>query len=84
MPASLTSYIHRVGRTARAGKKGKATTLIAENEARWFWNEIARSKSVGRGMGRKVIRDNAKYEFGDEERDLYEKALQTLGKEAKG
>ena len=82
IPPSLTSYIHRVGRTARAGKEGRATTLIAENEARWFWNDIARSEKVGRS--RKVIRDNAKYEFGDGERRRYEEALETVGKEARG
>lgn len=84
MPSSIESYIHRVGRTARAGKEGKATTLIADNEARWFWNEIARSKKVGRGPGRKVNRDNTKYEFGDKERERYAEALMLLGQEARG
>lgn len=84
MPTSLISYIHRVGRTARAGKEGKATTLIAENEARWFWNEIARSEKVGRGPGRKVVRDNMKYEFSDDVRRRYEQALEAVGKEARG
>ena len=82
IPPSLTSYVHRVGRTARAGKEGRATTLIAENEARWFWNEIARSERVGRN--RKIVRDNTKYEFSDDERLQYEEALETVGKEARG
>ncbi|KAL6720605.1 ATP-dependent RNA helicase dbp6 [Lecanora helva] len=84
MPPSLTSYIHRVGRTARAGKEGRATTLIAENEARWFWNEIARNAKVGRGEGRRVVRDNRKFEFGEEVRRRYEEALETVGREAQG
>jgi len=84
MPTSLTSYVHRVGRTARAGKEGRATTLIAENEARWFWNDIARSEKVGRGDGRKVRRDNTRFEFGDELRRRYEEALETVGREARG
>ena len=84
MPSSLTSYIHRVGRTARAGKEGKATTLIADNEARWFWNEIARSEKVGRGKGKKVVRIDRKLEVEDEEREMYQEALEKLGEETQG
>ena len=84
MPPSLTSYIHRVGRTARAGMEGKATTLIADNEARWFWNEIARNEKVERGPGRKVQRANMKLEISDEERKTYQQALDTLGEETRG
>ncbi|EEH41390.2 ATP-dependent RNA helicase dbp6 [Paracoccidioides lutzii Pb01] len=40
VPASLTSYIHRVGRTARAGNSGSAWTFVAHREGRWFSNEI--------------------------------------------
>jgi ATP-dependent RNA helicase DDX51/DBP6 len=83
MPSSLTSYIHRVGRTARAGKEGYAWTLFTNPEARWFWNEIARSKAVLRSNGRKVGRFNeinAK-EFGEEMRNRYDDALAELGRE---
>lgn len=48
VPRSLTSYVHRVGRTARAGSKGEAWTLYSEREARWFVNEIQRSEKVRR------------------------------------
>ncbi|KAL2054675.1 hypothetical protein ABVK25_004979 [Lepraria finkii] len=84
MPSSLTSYVHRVGRTARAGKEGKAATLIADNEARWFWNEIARSEKVGRGKGKKVVRIDRKLEVEDEEREMYKEALEKLGEETRG
>ncbi len=32
LPKDMTQYIHRIGRTARAGKDGKAISLISANE----------------------------------------------------
>ena len=55
MPHSLTSYVHRVGRTARAGATGEVWTLFTDSEARWFWNDIARGGAIDR-QGRKVER----------------------------
>ena len=46
MPKSVISYIHRVGRTARAGMTGDAWTFLTFAEARWFWNAIARASEV--------------------------------------
>ncbi|KAJ5578776.1 uncharacterized protein N7459_007740 [Penicillium hispanicum] len=43
VPTSVTTYVHRVGRTARAGREGSAWTLVAHREGRWFANEIAAS-----------------------------------------
>lgn len=47
MPKSVQSYVHRVGRTARAGRSGHAWTLFTKPEAGWFWTAIA-----GKGSGR--------------------------------
>jgi ATP-dependent RNA helicase DDX51/DBP6 len=94
VPASATTYIHRVGRTARAGKEGKAWTLVGHREARWFWNEIGKSKEggasgevrVGRG-DRKVKRVNVDI-VGDGDKEglmkSYEDALRVLGEEVRG
>jgi ATP-dependent RNA helicase DDX51/DBP6 len=90
VPTSVTTYIHRVGRTARAGKEGKAWTLVGHREARWFWNEIGKPKvtgmsgevRVGRGE-RKVKRVNLEVSR-EELRRCYEDALRVLGEEVRG
>lgn len=90
IPTSVTTYIHRVGRTARAGKEGKAWTLVEHREARWFWNEIGKSNEagtsgevrVGRGE-RKVKRVNLDVS-GKEVRKGYEAALGVLREEVQG
>ncbi|KAL9067012.1 MAG: hypothetical protein Q9161_007185 [Pseudevernia consocians] len=87
MPKSATSYVHRVGRTARAGKEGQATTLVLHNQGKWFWKDksgIAKSELLARGPDKRVIRRNLSLDVSEEEREKYEKALQTLGEEAKG
>ncbi|KAJ5819027.1 Helicase C-terminal [Penicillium riverlandense] len=43
VPTSATTYVHRVGRTARAGREGSAWTLVAHREGRWFANEISKT-----------------------------------------
>jgi ATP-dependent RNA helicase DDX51/DBP6 len=83
VPTSLTSYVHRIGRTARAGKRGHAWTLFTASEGRWFWNEIGRTKRVERSSG-KIERVNIRAEFfGQEQRGTYEDALEELGREAR-
>ena len=47
VPSSVNDYIHRVGRTARAGQSGRSWTLLSNKEAAWFWHTIARSQENG-------------------------------------
>ncbi|KAI1644216.1 P-loop containing nucleoside triphosphate hydrolase protein [Daldinia loculata] len=83
MPSSIASYIHRVGRTARAGKTGKAWTLFTNPEARWFWNEVASETVIQRS--KKVERIRVTEEKEDEFESkiaAYDSALKKLGEEA--
>ncbi|KAF5686574.1 ATP dependent RNA helicase [Fusarium denticulatum] len=79
LPPSVAGYVHRVGRTARAGRSGCAWTLVADDESGWFWGKIAKGAGVRRAQ--KVER--TRIEEIDEKRvEEYEAALQKLGKEA--
>ncbi|KAI1099711.1 P-loop containing nucleoside triphosphate hydrolase protein [Jackrogersella minutella] len=83
VPSSVASYVHRVGRTARAGKMGKAWTLYTKPEARWFWNEVASETVVQRTKKVERIRVTEEKEDAFERKvAAYESALQRLGEEA--
>ncbi|KAI5293391.1 ATP-dependent RNA helicase dbp6 [Ascosphaera acerosa] len=47
VPTSVTAYVHRIGRTARAGRNGYAWTLVARREGRWFSNEVGGGQVKG-------------------------------------
>ncbi|KAF5719071.1 ATP-dependent RNA helicase dbp6 [Fusarium mundagurra] len=79
LPPSVSGYVHRVGRTARAGRSGCAWTLVGDDESGWFWGKIAKGAGVKRAQ--KVER--TRIEEIDEKRvEEYEAALEKLGKEA--
>lgn len=45
-PVYVKTYVHRVGRTARAGAAGEALTLISAAEARHFKQMVAKAQSA--------------------------------------
>ncbi|KIJ52459.1 hypothetical protein M422DRAFT_156405 [Sphaerobolus stellatus SS14] len=47
-PVDLRKYVHRVGRTARAGRAGDAWSLIEEQEARYFKKMMADADHMAR------------------------------------
>lgn len=91
VPGSAAAYVHRVGRTARAGRGGRAWTLVSNAEAAWFFREVGGEGRAGESAGR--VRRSGKVErvrvgdvdgdgFGEERVAAYESALEQLGKEA--
>jgi ATP-dependent RNA helicase DDX51/DBP6 len=77
VPRSVTDYVHRVGRTARAERSGTSWTFFTDSEGRWFWNTIARSDEIRRSQG-KVERRRIAIETDGDTRVRYEQALQAL------
>ena len=79
--STTRAYVHRVGRTARAGASGDAWSLVADNEARWFWRNAGRGVNRGDKM---VIREAMNMEVDDQRREEYQNALGRLGEEVRG
>lgn len=83
VPPSITTYVHRVGRTARAGKEGSAWTLFAHREGRWFTNEIARGSDGKITRSTKVERVNLKLDNLENVKSKYGAALEELEQEVR-
>jgi ATP-dependent RNA helicase DDX51/DBP6 len=90
IPNSPLTYVHRVGRTARAGRPGQAWTIVEHREAAWFWREIGgkRKTSATGATGAEVaiqrIGKVSKVQLvleSSELRQRYENALKQLGEE---
>lgn len=47
MPSQLTQYLHRVGRTARAGEKGRSVTLVGESDRKMLKAAIKHGSDNG-------------------------------------
>ncbi|BCS18562.1 putative ATP-dependent RNA helicase DBP6 [Aspergillus puulaauensis] len=83
VPASITTYVHRVGRTARAGREGSAWTLVAHREGRWFTNEISKGANGKITRAAKVERVAIKLDNMKELKSRYASALEILETEVK-
>ncbi|KAK2889652.1 hypothetical protein Q8A67_015027 [Cirrhinus molitorella] len=46
MPNTVKHYVHRVGRTARAGKVGKSVSLVGENERKMLKEIVKKAKTA--------------------------------------
>jgi len=62
--ATVADYIHKIGRTARAGAKGKATTFLAKNELRYI-------SALERERGVKFSEEIKAHELEDKVEDIF-------------
>jgi ATP-dependent RNA helicase DDX51/DBP6 len=81
LPPSVAGYVHRVGRTARAGRSGRAWTLVGDEESGWFWGRIAKGSSIRRAQKVGRVRID---EMDETKVSGYEAVLVKLGQEAQG
>lgn len=99
VPRSVTAYVHRVGRTARAGRAGKAWTLTERKSAGWFWHVVAKGEPgkdpkipstnsedvrIGRAKGQKVRKLRLTDVGKGAIRERYETALEQLKQDVTG
>ncbi|GAB1602825.1 probable ATP-dependent RNA helicase DDX27 [Argonauta hians] len=82
MPSTIKHYVHRVGRTARAGKKGRAVSLVGEKE-RPLLKEIV--KKAHEPVKARVVPQEVINKFRDRIENLEEdiKAVMKIEKEEK-
>ncbi|CEO59535.1 hypothetical protein PMG11_04209 [Penicillium brasilianum] len=83
IPPSVPTYVHRVGRTARAGREGSAWSLVAHREGRWFSNEIAASVEGRITRTASIDRVRVKTDSLKSLQSKYATALDQLEKEVK-
>lgn len=79
MPQSGTWYAHRVGRTARAGKKGTAITLVDSRQLVQFKKIVQMAHKLPNSMKLSHVIEEMKvphFERKDERRDLYIKTYE--------
>lgn len=88
VPTSALTYVHRVGRTARAGLAGKAWTLVEHRQGKWFWETIGgkssnddEKKAIGRA-DRTIQKVNVTIDK-EQWAKKYEEALTQLGEDVK-
>ncbi len=68
MPKSIEIYLHRVGRTARAGKKGRALTLVGESDRKLV--KLAMKHAPPESIKQRVIPPEVITEVSNELREL--------------
>lgn len=73
VPYYMDKYIHRVGRTARAGREGEAYTLVEMQEARHFKEILRHAGHLNQVKQLKIEKENLKKLVPD-----YEKAMSSL------
>lgn len=84
MPKSYEIYLHRVGRTARAGREGRSITFVGEStQERSIVRDAINSveninKTVAKGLRGKALGRNVDWNKVEETNNLIEKSSETV------
>ena len=79
MPAQLDMYLHRVGRTARAGRNGRSVTLVGEADRRLLKTVL--KKSASSQIKHRLIPAEIVVDFAAQLRSLKDEVDQVLAEE---
>ncbi|XVF63671.1 hypothetical protein PTKIN_Ptkin09bG0105200 [Pterospermum kingtungense] len=77
-PRDITSYVHRVGRTARAGREGYAVTFVTDND-RSLLKAIA--KRVGSKLKSRIIAEQSITKWSQKIEEMEDKVAEVLEEE---
>ena len=75
VPRDEEDYVHRIGRTARAGRGGKAVTFVNEKDMLFF-------RQIERFLGKEIPKETMPEEFG--ETPTYHSSPKSKGRGGKG
>ncbi|TYJ34882.1 hypothetical protein E1A91_A05G198500v1 [Gossypium mustelinum] len=77
-PRDITSYVHRVGRTARAGREGYAVTFVTDND-RSLLKAIA--KRVGSKLKSRIVAEQSITKWSQKIEEMEEKVTEVIEEE---
>ncbi len=78
IPKNSTDYIHRIGRTARAGNEGEAISLISNKDYNNFSN-ITTDKSLNITSKESPNFENVAFHFSDDRREGFNRGGRSFG-----
>ena len=80
VPTTIQTFTHRVGRCARAGRAGKAYSILEGHQVKWFRSQMANvSRTTGNGPEKLRINQTQLKEY----QEFYIQALSELEKSVK-
>ncbi|XWS24500.1 hypothetical protein CRYUN_Cryun28dG0108300 [Craigia yunnanensis] len=77
-PRDITSYVHRVGRTARAGREGYAVTFVTDND-RSLLKAIA--KRIGSKLKSRIIAEQSIAKWSQKIEEMEDKVAEVIEEE---
>ena len=80
-PQSHEIYLHRVGRTARAGRSGRACTLAAEPDRKVVKQAVKSGRAQGAKIVSRVIESNEADSWAQKVDDMSEEIVEILKEE---
>uniref|UniRef100_A0A8D2DQK5 RNA helicase n=1 Tax=Sciurus vulgaris TaxID=55149 RepID=A0A8D2DQK5_SCIVU len=79
-PRNIEEYVHRVGRTGRAGKTGISVTLFTDNDSKTASELIKILKRASQSVPEDLITIAEEYQFREQKKDIKRRSRKYQGK----